>query len=165
MLDNMISATILKREKGGVFMKKIISLFLLSFVAACSSAPVYDKEFKNPLFNQPLRPLGKTSVYTYLTPTSVDFRTPLDKNKVDSKGKCDLIENKEDRITLKCAVEWSGGKKTTLYLTYIIKELFSDTCLRVLELSYNNLKDYPKTELFSSKYCITPPDKLPLESD
>ncbi len=144
-------------------MKKYCILFILFVLTACHS----NKEFKNPIFNQELRPLGKTVGYTYLTPTSVDFRTPLDKNKIDSQGECDLIENEEDRITLKCEIEEWGNKKEkyTLYLTYIIKELFLDNCLRVLELSYDSLKNYPKTELFSSKYCTTPPSKQALESD
>ena len=88
-------------------MKKILLLFIL-LIVACSSVSQYDTEFKNHVFNQPLRPLSSGTGYVYITPKSVDFRTPLDKNKLDTQGKCDLIENKQDRITLKCQVESWG---------------------------------------------------------
>lgn len=70
-------------------MKKILLLFIL-LIVACSSVSQYDTEFKNPVFNQPLEPLSSGAGYVYLTPKSVDFRTPLDKNKIDTQGKCDL---------------------------------------------------------------------------
>ncbi len=141
-------------------MKKYCILFILFVLTACHS----NKEFKNPIFNQELEPLGKTVGYTYLTPTSIDFRNILDKNKIDSQGECDLIENKEDRITLKCMFDEWGGKKEkyTLYLTYIIGEKFSDNCLRIIEYSYNNPDSRFKSH---ATYCTTPPSKQTLESD
>ena len=146
-------------------MKKIL-LFLGLFTAACSTVSGYDTEFKNPVFNQPLIPLSKTVGYAYLTPISVDFRTPLDINKIDTQGKCNLIENKQDRITLKCQVE-SWGEPYNRYYTYIIKEipLFIPNCLRILEYNYDNPKDFPKDEIFANKYCVTPPDYMKSKSD
>ncbi len=123
-----------------------------------------NKEFKNPIFNQPLRPLGRTVGYTYLMPTSIDFRTPLDKNEIEAIGKCDLLENQEDRITLKCMFDEWGDKKEkyTLYLTYVIGKLLSDNCLRIVEYSYDSPDSPYKSH---ATYCVTPPAQQKLESD
>lgn len=147
-------------------MKKICLAFLI-LLTSCSSVPKFDTEFKNPVFNQPLEPVSKTAGYTYLTPTSVDFRTPLDKNKIDTQGKCDLIENKQDRITLKCQGNWVDGTKHDSYLTYVIKEIpeFIPNCLRILEYDYSKPEDFPKNEMHSAKYCVTPPEDMTSESD
>ena len=143
-------------------MKKIV-LILSLFLTACSTVNNYDTEFKNPIFYQPLRPLSKTVGYTYLTPTSVDFRTPLDKNKLDLQGKCDLIENKQDRITLKCNLK-GWGKTYDWYLTYIVKEIFFTGCLIVAQYNYDKPEDYPESASYSS-YCVTPPEDMTSESD
>ena len=137
-------------------MKKIC-LALLICLTACNSVTTYDTEFKNPVFNQPLEPVSKTAGYTYLTQTSVDFRTPLDKNKIDTQGKCDLIENKQDRITLQCQVE-GWGRTYNKYYTFVIKEVpwYAPECLRILEYSYDNPEDFPKNDTFTIKYCVTP---------
>ena len=74
-------------------------------VGSCANS-VNKTEFVNPIFNQPLRPLSDGNGYTYLTPTSIDMRTPKDKNLVAGKGECELVENTQERITLKCAVKW-----------------------------------------------------------
>ena len=143
-------------------MKKFF-LILLLFLISCSAVSQYDTEFKNPVFNQPLIPLSKTVGYAYLTPISVDFRTPLDINKIDTQGKCNLIENKQDRITLKCQVE-GWGKTYNKYYTYEIKELFLPDCLRIAEYSYSAFEDYPKYASYSS-YCVTPLNDTNSESD
>lgn len=144
-------------------MKKIL-LFLGLFTAACSTVNSYDTEFKNPVFNQPLKPLGKTATWTYLTPTSYVSMTPLDKNKIATQGKCDLIENKQDRITLKCDCEWENGTKYNKYVTYELKGLFLPSCLHVVEYGYSALEDFPK---FASQtnYCIIPPNYIKSEYD
>ena len=105
--------------------------------------------------------------YVYITPKSVNFRTPLNKNKLDTQGKCDLVENKQDRITLKCIGEWDDGTKHDSYLTYVIKEIpdFIPSCLRILEYDYSEPKDFPKDEIFANKYCVTPPDYMKSKSD
>ena len=146
-------------------MKKIFFLFSL-FITSCSLLHQYDTEFKNPVFNQPLEPLGKGAGYVYLTPTSVDFRTPLDKNKIDTQGKCDLIENTQNRITLKCHLE-GWGNTYQRYLTYVIKGIpeFIPSCLRILEYDYDKPDNFPKDEIFADKYCVTPPDYMKSESD
>ena len=148
-------------------MKKFF-LILILFLVSCSVVSHYDTEFKNPVFNQPLRPLSKTVGYTYLTPTSASFRGVLDKNVTIYKGKCDLIENKQDRITLKCKGAWDDGTKHDSYLTYVIKEIpeFIPNCLRILEYDYAKPEDFPKDEMHSAKYCVTPPpDYMKSESD
>ena len=142
-------------------MKKICSVLLI-FLTACNSVTTYDTEFKNPVFNQPLRPLSRGTGYVYLTPTSVDFRTPLDKDKIDTQGKCDLIENKQDRITLQCQVE-GWGRTYNKYFTYVVKELFLPRCLNIVEYSYSTLEDFPKFASYSS-YCVTPPEDMTSES-
>lgn len=144
-------------------MKKIL-LFLGLFVAACSSVKGYDKEFKNPIFNQLLRPLSKTTGYAYLTPTSVKFSQLFDKDKIDYVGKCDLVENEQDRITLKCDGEWFDGSKNSGYFNYVIKEKFLPNCLHIEEYSYDTPKDFPHLASYSS-YCTTPPDYKESESD
>ncbi len=146
-------------------MKKFF-LILILFLVSCSVVSHYDTEFKNPVFNQPLRPLSSGAGYVYLTTTSIDFRTPLDKNKIDTQGKCELVENTQDRITLNCHVE-GWGNTYNRYYTYIIKEipLFIPSCLRILEYAYDNPKNFPKDEMFANKYCVTPPDYMKSESD
>ena len=147
-------------------MKKTLPVFIL-FLSACSSVQNYDTEFKNHVFYQPLRPLSKTVGYAYLTPTYIDFRGVLDKNVTIYTGKCDLIENKQDRITLKCKGKWNDGTKFNSYFTYVIKEipLFIPSCLRILEFSYDKPENFPKSEAHSAKYCVTPPKEMTSESD
>lgn len=141
-------------------MKKVVLSFIC-FLTACSSIFGYDKEFKNPIFNQPLEPLGQTSTWTYLTPTSIDIRTPLDKNLSGGKGKCDLIENKQDRITLKCDFSWYNPKGNPdikqYYFTFLTKGYFFDTHIKIEELNYQ-IKD-GKIDKISSEFYITPIDK------
>ena len=147
-------------------MKKILSVFIL-FLSACGFVQTYDTEFKNPVFYQPLRPLSKTATWTYLTPTSYVMMTPLDKNKIATQGKCDLIENKQDRITLKCNCKWNDNTKYNSYFTYVITEIpwYAPYCLRILKYSYDKLENFPKSDTFASKYCVTPPDYMESESD
>ena len=141
-------------------MKKVVLSFIC-FLSACSSIFGYDKEFNNPIFNQPLEPLGQTSTWTYLTPTSIDIRTPLDKNLSAGKGKCDLIENKQDRITLKCDFSWYNPKGNPdikqYYFTFLTKGYFFDTHIKIEELNYQ-IKD-GKIDKISSEFYITPIDK------
>ena len=147
-------------------MKKIF-LTVVLFLTACSFVQTYDTEFKNPVFYQPLEPLSKTVGYAYLTPTYIDFRGVLDKNVSIYTGKCDLIENKQDRITLKCKGKWDDGSDFNSYFTYVIKEipLFIPSCLRILEFSYDKPENFPKSEAHSAKYCVTPPKEMTSESD
>ena len=76
-------------------------LFLLSFSYVNNVALAEEKvEFVNPVFNQPLRPMSMRSGYVYLTPTSIDFRTPLDKKIKSGLGNCELLENEENHIKM-----------------------------------------------------------------
>ena len=141
-------------------MKKIL-LFLGLFVAACNAVNSYDTEFKNPVFNQPLEPLSKIATWTYLTPTTYISMTPLDKNKVAVQGKCDLIENKQDRITLKCQLE-GWGRTYNQYYTYIVEKLSSPNCLLIGEYDYNKPEEFPKFASYAT-YCVLPPKDMTSE--
>ena len=105
-------------------MKKILSVFIL-FLSACSFVQTYDKEFKNPVFYQPLKPLPKTLGYVYLTPTSIDIREPNDKNTSYQKGKCQLIENKEDFIKLLCHINWLKNEEMLEFSRYVLSTTVS----------------------------------------
>ena len=144
-------------------MKKVVLSFIC-FLTACSSIFGYDKEFKNPIFNQPLEPLSQVSTWTYITPTSYASMTPLDKNEIATQGKCDLVENKQDRITLRCNAEWNDGTKYSSYFTYVIKGLSHPNCLHIVEYSYSTLEEFPTYASYSS-YCVTPPKNMKSESD
>ena len=72
-------------------MKKVL-LILLSFLYVSKvvlAEEIEKTKFVNPVFNQPLRPMSMRTGYEYLTPTSVDFRTPLDKNIKNAEGECE----------------------------------------------------------------------------
>ena len=175
-------------------MKKYVNLIFVLLLMGCVNS-VNKTEFVNPIFNQPLHPLSRNNGYTYLTPTSIDMRTPLDKNLVAGKGECELIENTQERITLKCRYKWIPQKgllesaqkelqssdlitreiaQKTLeihattyeeYFTYAVKNLYTDTCLRIEEYIRNLDEDYTKDDFFHSSYCVTPPDDYKSESD
>ena len=144
-------------------MKKILLLFIL-LIVACSSVSQYDTEFKNPVFNQLLRPLSSGAGYVYLTPSSIKLSELHNKDKIDYIGKCDLIENKQDRITLKCIGEWYDGAKSSSYFTYVITDLLSSTCLIIEQYYYFTPKEFPKQASYGT-YCITPPNDTNSESD
>ena len=141
-------------------------LFLLSFLYVNNVALAEEKvEFVNPVFNQPLRPMSMRSGYEYLTPTSVDFRTPLDKNIKDSQGDCELLENEEDHIKMFCKLtmftydtEHKTYKKwftSEEYYIYRIKGLYFEGCLEIVEISYKEGQQDDTSEYY---YCVTPPD-------
>lgn len=181
-------------------MKKFaLILWLLLGLSANAGAEadvnVNKQEFVNTIFYQPLEPLSRNNGYTYLTPTSIDMRTPLDKNLVAAKGECELIENTQERITLKCKYKWipqkgllESAKKrlqssdlitreiaqktletyaTTYeeYFTYAVKNLYTDTCLRIEEYVRKLDEDYTKDDFFHSNYCVTPPADYLSKSD
>jgi len=86
-------------------MRKYFALMFMLLISGCTNS-VNKTEFVNPIFNQPLQPSDIGEGEVYLTPISIDMRTPKDKNLVAGKGKCELIENTQNKITLKCAVKW-----------------------------------------------------------
>lgn len=90
--------------------------------------------------------------------------TPLDKNKVDTQGKCNLVENTQDRITLKCNSEWDDGTKYSSYFTYVVKGLSHPDCLRIVEYSYSTLEEFPTYASYSN-YCVTPLKNMDSKSD
>ena len=72
-------------------MKKVL-LILLSFLYVSKvvlAEEIEKTKFVNPVFYQPLEPMSMRTGYEYLTPTSVDFRTPLDKNIKNAEGECE----------------------------------------------------------------------------
>lgn len=140
-------------------------LFLSSicFLTACTLTPKYDTEFKNPVFYQPLEPLSRTSTWTYLTPTSIKSMTPLDKNKVAMTGKCELVENEQDHITLLCDIYWHNPEKKgkRALVSFKLKDLFMPDCLHIEETYKSLNEEYPSI----SNYCVTPPDYVESEFD
>lgn len=113
------------------------------------------------MFNRPLEPLSKTGVLTFLSPVSAAFRTPLDDNRIYAKGSCDLVENEQNRITMKCNLTEfdlkgkSSEIKYTRYYTYIIAGMLFPGCLRVDGYSGRENKKFTS---FAS-YCIKPHHK------
>ena len=149
----------------------ILGLVLsLSANAWAESDTTNKQEFVNPIFYQPLRPLSRSSGYTYLTPTSIKSMTPLDKNKVDITGQCELLENKENFIKLLCNTSWQmleNGRMVTntsedIY-TYEIKGMFTNRCLEVERIVYEITKR-GNEKLSTSYYCISP-SNYPSKSD
>ena len=148
-------------------MKKFILILVVMFVWTNSAGADEAKklEFVNPVFNQPLRPISMRSGYEYLTPTSVDFRTPLDKNIKDSQGNCELLENEEDHIKMFCKLtmftydtEHKTYKKwftSEEYYIYRIKGMYFEGCLNIEEISY---KEGQQEYASESHFCVTPPD-------
>ena len=118
-------------------MKKHIILCLTFLLSACSLLNSYDKEFKNPIFYQPIQntlyhskeTIEKTIIYTYLTPTSFTFKDDSKNIVLSTQNKCNLIENEQDKVTLKC--------KVVTYLAY---------------------KDIKKLDSYISG-CVVPSDK------
>lgn len=157
----------IKQLKGDNAMKKFILILAVLFVWGNGAWADEAKklEFVNPVFNQPLRPMSMRSGYEYLTPTSVDFRTPLDKNIKDSQGDCELLENEEDHIKMFCKLtmftydtEHKTYKKwftSEEYYIYRIKGLYFEGCLEIVEISY---KEGQQEYASESHYCVTPPD-------
>ena len=151
-------------------MKKVL-LILLSFLYVSKVALAEEIEktkFVNPVFNQPLEPMSMRSGYVYLTPTSVDFRTPLDKNIKDGQGKCKLLENTEDHIKMFCKVKYpkddnsgmifySGNFIDEVYYVYKVVGLFFEGCLDIEEKIYEEGK---QEYVSKSHYCVTPPKDM-----
>lgn len=145
-------------------MKKVFLTFLF-FVSVCNSASAQILQFKNPIFYQPLGPLSKVSTLTFLTPTYYAAMKPLN-DTIGLHGKCNLLENEQYRITLKCNLK--GWRETyNWYLTYVIKGVSPDfpSCLRILEYTYSKPEDFPKDEMYAAKYCVTPPNYKPLKNN
>ena len=150
-------------------MKKVL-LILLSFLYVSKVALAEEIEktkFVNPVFNQPLEPMSMRSGYEYLTPTSVDFRTPLDKNLKNAEGECELLENTEDHIKMFCKMTWftydtkykTYEKRFTVenYYIYKVVGLFFEGCLDIEEISY---KKGQQEYASKSYYCVTPPKDM-----
>ncbi|HBO49468.1 MAG TPA: hypothetical protein DD619_01550 [Alphaproteobacteria bacterium] len=148
-------------------MKKFILILAVLFVWGNGAWADEAKklEFVNPVFNQPLRPMSMRSGYEYLTPTTVDFRTPLDKNIKNAEGNCELLENEEDHIKMSCKLTWLlyDTKYKTYkedftseeYYIYRIKGLSHEECLDIEALNYDEGQQEYNSELH---FCVTPPD-------
>ena len=157
----------IKQLKGDNAMKKFILILAVLFVWGNGAWADEAKklEFVNPVFNQPLRPMSMRSGYEYLTPTTVDFRTPLDKNLKNAEGNCELLENEEDHIKMFCKLTWllydtkykTYKEDSTVeeYYVYKIKGLYFEGCLEIVEISY---KEGQQDDTSEYHYCVTPPD-------
>ena len=182
----IIIITTLRRHN----MKKVVFIMgLILILGACSATkevnPAQPKEnndvavqktdaqeqkFVNPIFYQPLEPLSQISTWTYLTPTSIKSMTPLDKNKIAMTGQCELLENQENFIKLLCNTSWQMLERGSMVTntsediyTYEIKEIFSDTCIKVEQVIYE-ITERGNEKLSISYYCISP-SASHLESD
>ena len=129
-----------------------------------SSLETDEQKFVNPVFYQPLRPLGRTSTLTFITPTTIESRAPLDDNLIALTGKCLLLENKKTFIKLRCNIELNADEKWDLpkfynnkIYTYELRELLSETCLVVEKKDYDLEED---NAVAINHYCVTPPDKV-----
>ena len=157
----------IKQLKGDNAIKKFILILAVLFVWGNGAWADEAKklEFVNPVFNQPLRPMSMRSGYEYLTPTTVDFRTPLDKNLKNAEGNCELLENEEDHIKMFCKLTWLlyDTKYKTYkedftseeYYIYRIKGLSHEECLDIEALNYDEGQQEYNSELH---FCVTPPD-------
>ncbi|MBR3661664.1 MAG: hypothetical protein IKN67_00090 [Alphaproteobacteria bacterium] len=152
----------------------ILGLVLSLGVNACVQNDVNKQEFVNPIFYQPLRPMSIHSGYVYLSPTSIKFMTPLDKEHLDATGLCELVENEKNFIKLSCKVRWQKIQASTMiinsddhsslwYCTYEVKGLFFDNCLDVEENIYV-IKEGNKEKISTSHFCVSP-SASPSESD
>ena len=151
-------------------MKKVL-LILLSFLYVSNNVVLAEEiekaKFVNPVFNQPLEPMSMRTGYEYLTPTSVDFRTPLDKNIKNAEGECELLENAEDHIKMFCKMTWYNYDsfyksynlmfKNEKYYIYKVVGLFFEGCLDIEEISY---KEEQQEYASKSHYCVTPPKDM-----
>ena len=146
----------------------ILGLFLAFNANACAEDTINKQEFINPIFYQPLRPMSIHSGYVYLTPTSIKFMTPLDKELVDATGKCELVENEEDFVKLFCKVKWQKIQGSTMIInsdnhsslwhyTYELKGLFFDNCLDIEENVYE-IKEGNKEKISTTHFCVSPSD-------
>ncbi|MBP3545593.1 MAG: hypothetical protein J6K16_00490 [Alphaproteobacteria bacterium] len=129
-------------------MKKHIILCLTFLLSACSLFNYYDKEFKNPIFYQPIQNTlyysrGATEeiiIYTYLTPTSFTFKDVSKNIVLSTPNKCDIIENEQDKVTLKCKVD-KFGEPAIYYLQFKIKNTEDSDCTKIVTyLAYNDIK-------------------------
>lgn len=144
-------------------MKKHIILCLTFLLSACSLLNSYDKEFKNPIFYQPIQntlyhskeTIEKTIIYTYLTPTSFTFKDDSKNIVLSTQNKCNLIENEQDKVTLKCKVE-KFGKPAIYYLQFKIKNTKDSDCTKIV--TYLAYKDIKKLDSYVSG-CVVPSDK------
>ena len=128
-------------------MKKVL-LFLLTFLyvnKVVLAEEIEKTKFVNPVFNQPLEPLSAHSGYVYLTPTSVDFRTPLDKDIINSKGSCGLLENAEDHIKMFCKVKYPKDEGRLKYAQNILKNSSDEISKRNAEIT---------AKIYSGKYTV-----------
>lgn len=149
----------------------ILGLCLAFSVNTYAEDTINKQEFVNPIFYQPLKPRSIHSGYTYLTPTSIKFMTPLDKNLIDSQGQCELLENQKSFIKLLCNTSWQMLEKGRMVTntskdiyTYETKEIAFEGCLDIEEVIYEITKR-GNEKLSTSHYCVTPPDYTPSESD
>lgn len=98
-------------------MPKFLCLIVL-LLSACTGA-AQEQKFVNPLFYEKLEPVSGRSWVTYLTPTQFKKSNA----RYDKVGTCELLENTQDKISLKCT--WyndiSESNVTYIYI-YTISE-------------------------------------------
>jgi len=140
---------------------------VLTSTVLLSSCVIFSQdkgEFKNPLFDLPLEPIATSSGYTYIYPTLIEYRGVVDKDKIIGVGKCQMVENKMDRVTLKCQIKYDIDVKfrELNYHTFVLKGKMGSNCIRVEEqirdLNVGYSFDAPLSS--QSNYCIKIPDDI-----
>jgi hypothetical protein len=142
-------------------MKKIVLILLICGLAVCAYFCANRTKFKNPVFYQTLTPFSGRYGYIYVTPTSVEFKRHKEKSDFDYKGQCDLVENEEDRMTLKCNGKWNEESEKSSYFTFTVKDLILSDCLKIAVYEYNSMQDLQSNNPFyTSSYCAIPPQSV-----
>ena len=148
-------------------MRKVVLICgLIALIIGCLSWFYQNKEekFVNPLFYKQLAPFAVGSRETYLTPTSMKYsnsiiHTENDKHEAGwTVVPCELLENEENYIVLKCEdIYWHGkGERYDIYKYQLDRCFFTDkngkcTSLYVKEYYYDK---YPSAICGQSTYAV-----------
>ena len=79
--------------------KKIVLFMTVVCCLVCTAQAAEDEEFVNPLFAEILEPLSRGTWQTTLTPTKRVINNKLGSSREEN---CELLENTQTSITLKC---------------------------------------------------------------
>ncbi len=143
-------------------MRKIIAVLFFTLLTSCALLPREEK-FVNPIFYETI--LGKKQIR--LTPTQYYVENQYGYH---TSAKCEMLENLEDRITLKCLfmpadpnneeeliIVSSNEKPLYMIKTYIIMPNLQDGKYTIEEQTYF---DENKRGLAHTYYHVNPDKKL-----
>jgi len=75
-------------------------------------------KFKNPVFYEKMKPLSRSTNPVRITPDFIEFDMKEDGS---AKGPCELLENEDNYITVRCIVVYPNGDEDTYKLRYTIE--------------------------------------------